>query len=295
MVIAPPATQKVYAKLIEMLDTRLPQVMVEVTLITLDTSDSFSLGIDVAKAGEAGDDGRYLVFSSTGLSSVDPLTGALTLAPGLGFNGVLLDPDTVNVVVRALASHARAKVVSAPKVLVNDNGTATLSSIAEAPYVSINVGDTVSTTSFAGYASAGTTVTVTPHISQGDYLLLNYAFTLNSFTGSGAAGVPPPRQTNTINSTVTVPDGHAVIVGGLTRRDISKSIAGLPYLVQLPLLKYLFGNETRNDNETTLFVFIRPVILRDDQFTDLKYISEVASGTAGLQPEYPESEPMMMP
>jgi len=59
-----------------------------------------------------------------------------------------------------LAKNRRARIVAAPKVLVNDNAAATLASVLEAPFTSVNASDTVSTTSFAGYASAGTTVTV---------------------------------------------------------------------------------------------------------------------------------------
>ena len=107
------------------------------------------------------------------VSTADAATGALTLTPGVGFNGILLDPDSVNVVLRALASEGRSEVLSAPRVLVNDNATASLSSVAESPFTSVNASDTVATTSFAGYASAGTTVSVSPHISEGADLSVN--------------------------------------------------------------------------------------------------------------------------
>jgi general secretion pathway protein D len=132
-------------------------------------------------------------------------------------------PDVVDAVIRAPASSGWTSVLSVPKILVNDNASATLASVSEAPFTSINASDTVSTTSFAGYASAGTTVTLTPQISEGDHVVLDYAVTLNSFTGDGGGGVPPPRQTNNVSSRVTVPDGHAVIVGGLKRKDTTFS------------------------------------------------------------------------
>ena len=54
-----------------------------------------------------------------------------------------------------------------------------------------------------------------------DHLQLQFNVSLNSFTGSGSNGVPPPRQTDQISSEVTVPDGYTVIVGGLTNRNNS--------------------------------------------------------------------------
>lgn len=206
-----------------------------------------------------------------------------------------MDPNTADVVVRALATHARARVMSAPRLLVNDNATGTLSSVAEAPFTSVNASDTVATTSFAGYASAGTTVAVTPHISQDDYLRLIYSLTLNSFTGQGAQGIPPPRQTNSVDSEVVVPDGFTVIVGGLKRRDKSETVTKVPLLGDIPILGHLFRSTTLTDVESALFIFIRPVILRDDRFLDLKYLSDWDLRQAEMPASLPPVEPMLMP
>ena len=293
IVVAPPPVQRVYERLIGLLDKRRPQVMVEMTMVTLDTSNNFSLGIEVAKADGVGDKGRYLTFSAFGLSEIDMDTGALTLEPGVGFNGVILDPDTVNIVMRAMASSGQTKVLASPRVLVNDNATATLSSINEAPFTSINASTTTDTTTFAGYASAGTTITVTPHISEGDHLLLDYALTLNSFTGDGAAGIPPPRQTNSISSNITVPDGYTVVVGGLTREDTGETVSKIPLLGDIPVIRHLFRSVTDNKAHSTLYVFIRPVVLRDDRFEDLKYLSGLDRDLAGLPADFPASEPLV--
>jgi len=293
IVVAPPPVQQVYERLIEVLDKRRPQVMVEVTLVTLDTSEDFSLGIEVSGSNQR-DGQRWLTFSSFGLSTVDPATGALALTPGTGFNGTLVDPNIADVVLRALATCGRSTVLSAPRILVNDNATGTLQSVAESPFTSINASDTVATTSFAGYASAGTTVAVTPQISEGDHLRLQYSLTLNSFTGSGSANAPPPRQTDSIDSEVVVPDGYTVIVGGLKRHDESETVSKIPLLGDIPVLGHLFRHTVTTDATTSLFVFIRPIILRDDQFEDLKYLSDLDRRSARLPEEVPTSEAMLM-
>jgi len=296
IVVASPKVQELYEHLVTALDKRRPQVMIEVTLITVDTSNNFSLGVELSKKKEMGGGDEALVFSAFGLSKIDLDTGIPTLTAGTGFNGVLLSPDTVHAVIRALSTSGRARVLSAPKVLVNDNATATLASISEAPFTSVNASDTVSTTSFAGYASAGTTITVTPHISEGDYLQLEYSVSLNSFEGEASDGIPPPRQSNEIDSKVTIPDGHVIVVGGLTRKDSSETVSKIPILGDLPFLEYLFSNRTIVDSQSTLFVFIRPVVLRDDKFEDLKHLSRRDMRQAKLPPEptCPTSKPMVM-
>ncbi|KKN72590.1 hypothetical protein LCGC14_0409200 [marine sediment metagenome] len=302
IIIAPPPVQRMYERLISILDKRQPQVLIEVILVTIDTSGGRSVGVDISRkidkgtseiGGEKVSDSK-LVFSSFGLSEIDQDTGVLTLTPGIGFNGAMINVDLFNIVVKALATSGHATVLSVPKVLVNDNATATLSSISEAPFSSVNASDTVATTSFGGYASAGTTISVTPHISQDDYLQLEYSITLNSFSGDAGGSLPPPRQTNSLNSEVTIPDGCAIIVGGLTREDTSKTASVIPWIGEVRILEYLFGTHASSKSRSTLFAFVRPIILRDDEFEDLKYLSSQDRKAANVEPCCPTSEPMLM-
>ena len=292
IITAEPAVQSLYEELIRHLDQRRPQVLIEVTFVTLDTSDGFSFGVEVSRSDDG--DNKVLTFSSFGLSEVDANTGALSLIPGLGFNGTIIRPDIADIVVRALSTSGRAQVTSAPRLLVNDNASGTLNSVTDAPTTSINASNTVSTTSFSGFESAGTTINVTPHISEGDHLKLEYSITLSAFTGEGSDGIPPPRQRNEMSSEVTIPDGYTVIVGGLTRTDTSETISKVPLLGDIPILEYLFSNRSVTSTQSTLFVFMRPIILRDDQFRDLKFLSERELAAAGLPAPYPASEPMLI-
>ncbi|HUY31649.1 MAG TPA: secretin N-terminal domain-containing protein [Pirellulales bacterium] len=289
IVMAEPAVQDVYAELIVSLDRRRPQVLIEAKVVTIDTSDSFTVGIELSPQHKG-----LLAFTSQGLSTVDPVSGALSLLPGVGFNGALVDPNAADIVLRSLASHSRAKVLSAPRILVNDNATGVLTSVSEVPFTSVNASQTVATTSFAGFAKAGTTITVTPHIGEGDHVQLEYTVTLNSFTGAGANGVPPPRQTDEVDSKVVVPDGHTIIVGGLNRQNDSKSINGPVHMENIPVLKYLFTNRSKSKQSTSMFVFLRPIILRDDKFHDLKFLSTSDEGHAEMPGDLPRSEPILM-
>jgi len=120
IVVAEPQIQEHYATLIKFLDRRSPQVLIEAKIVTIDTSNEFMLGVEVS-GGERTGIRKLLAFSSFGLSTPDPVTGALALIPGVGFNGTLVDPDTADVIVRALSLNNRAKVIASPRVLVNDN------------------------------------------------------------------------------------------------------------------------------------------------------------------------------
>ena len=293
IVLAKPEVQRFYATLIDELDKRRPQVLVEAKVVIIDTTDDFSLGVEVSGGGRNGIE-KLFAFTSYGFSQVNPVNGALQIVPGVGFNGTLVDPNTADVVVRALSSHRRARVLSAPRILVNDNAEGELSSVLEVPFTSVNASQTVATTSFAGFAQAGTTINVTPTISDDNYLQMDYSVTLNSFTGDGSQGVPPPRQTNEVRSRVSVPDGYTVIVGGLTNKNDSQQYRGLPWLEMVPVVRELTGATSNSWKQTSLFVFLRPVILRDDKFKDLKYVSDYDMSAAGLETEFPNSEPELI-
>ncbi len=291
IVVAPPEVQRIYANLISQLDQRRPQVLVEAQVVIIDTSDNYSLGVEISGGDRTGAR-RLFSFSSYGLSTVDPASGALSILPGVGFNGTLVDPSTADVVVRALANHRRSRVLSTPRILVNDNAEGQLTSVLEVPFTSVNASQTVATTSFAGFAEAGTTITVTPTISEDNYLNLDYVVTLNSFTGTGTAGVPPPRQTNEIRSRVTVPDGYTVIVGGLTSKNDAYEIDSIPFLELIPVIKDLASLQTDGWSQTSLFVFLKPLILREDKFKDLRFLSDVNLRKSGQATNFPENLPL---
>ncbi|MEN1705971.1 MAG: hypothetical protein AAGJ54_10735 [Planctomycetota bacterium] len=119
-------------------------------------------------------------------------------------------------------------------------------------------------------------------------------YELSSFTGERIADLPPPRVLNSIESSVTLPNGYTVVTGGLESSNNSDSSNRVPLLGDIPILGRLFRSDQESDSETTLFVFIRPTILRDDRFADLRYLSEQDVEAAGLPPDVPQSGPVLM-
>ncbi|MEM6689405.1 MAG: secretin N-terminal domain-containing protein [Planctomycetota bacterium] len=294
IVYAPSSVQPLYEKLILSLDQRRPQVMIEADIIAIDTSDNFRLGVEVS-IGDRQGASRLFSFTSFGLSEIDPATGALTVNPALGFNGVLIDPDVADTIVQALSSHTRARVLASPKILVNDNQRGSLESVASVPFQSINTINTISSQSLGGSQEAGTIITVTPHINEDDHLQLEFEVEFSTFGAGGTATLPPPRQIDRIGSVVTIPDGQTVVVGGLKRVSESDAFTGVPLLEKIPVIRELSSLTTEGTETTSFFLFIRPKILRDSRFRDLQYLSDVEANLARLPGDEPESQPILMP
>lgn len=211
-----------------------------------------------------------------------------------GGTGVLLAPEEVPLIIQALANRGDTRVYSAPRILVDDNATGRIESVAESPFTSVNASDTVATTSFAGFAKAGTQLTIEPHIAEGDHLEINYSLTVSSFTGAGSGTIPPPRSSDTLSSTIRVPDGHTVIVGGLLTETLAESSSHVPLIGDVPVIGWLFGSRSQSRSKVRLYAFIRPTILRDEGFEDLKYVSLEDLDAAGVDDGFPPTRHQYM-
>jgi len=293
IVYAPSSVQQLYANLIQQLDQRRPQVLIEAQIIAINTSDNYTLGVELSGGDRLGAK-RLFQFTSFGLSQVNPVNGALQIIPGQGFNGTLVDPDVADAVVRALATHSRARILAAPKILVNDNATGKLESVRSVPFASINASQTVSTTSLGGDQQAGTIITVTPHINEDNHLQLEFDVEFSTFTGTGSAGLPPARQIDRVGSSVTIPDGQTIVVGGLKRTSGEQSFTGVPWLEKIPIIRDLTSLTSDNRSSVSFFLFIKPMVLRDSHFADLRYLSDTEAGKADIPGAFPTSQPELI-
>ena len=129
-------------------------------------------------------------------------------------------------------------------------------------------------TPFSGFVEAGTQFQVVPHISEKNYLRVQYQIALNDFgVSSTDSAVPPSRNTTSIQSEATVPDGFTVIVGGLKSVDRTESVDQVPLLADIPLLGALFRSSKTQKQYKTTYLFMTPSIMKDSSFADLKNIS----------------------
>ena len=279
--------------LIDLLDERQPQVMIDISLVTLSEGEAIDIGVELQGEFSVG-------TTSVNLSSLFGLGSGGASGPlgvGTGFTGAIVNPGDFQAIIRALESVNRGRTASSPKVLVNNNSTATLRSVARQPFTSINASNTVATTSFGGNEDAGTTVTITPQIAQGDHLILEYAIELSSFTGEsttteGGGVIPPPSQQNTVDGSVTIPDGFTVVIGGVENTTDGRAKSRVPLIGRLPLIGWLFGTNSTSNTQDRFYVFIRASVLRDPLFEDLKQLSRQDLAIAGVDDGVPSIEPI---
>ncbi|MCW5766869.1 MAG: hypothetical protein KIT68_12945 [Phycisphaeraceae bacterium] len=284
--------------LIRTLDVRQPQVMLDVFMVSLTDNETLSLGVELERLRISGSTAVRL-SSLFGLSAplATPSGASRAVPESEGFNGVVLDPGDFSVVVKALETVSQGRSVSSPRLLVTNNQAAVFNSVLQQPFAAsfTSGGSTVPTTSFGGTQDAGTQVSVKPQIAEGDHVLLDYSISISSFTGAAAsANVPPPKQLNSIRSTAVVPDGYTVVVSGLELTTDKSGASQVPLIGRIPVLGELFKNQTRDGGRTRFYVFIRANVLRGGSFEALRHLSETDGRGAGLAPDWPSNEPLLV-
>ncbi|MBN1764440.1 MAG: hypothetical protein JW860_04215 [Sedimentisphaerales bacterium] len=270
-------------KIIDELDRRMPEVLVEAILVQVNTDDALKLGVSLKNNYDVGGT-RSSMRDISGVSpfgfSIEGPTSTSRVVTGTGATVAFFTDDFIYATLEALQTEGNARVISKPRVLVNSNQEATINSKREKPTTKTTVVGASGTPiiEFAGYVDAGTELKIKPSISEGregnDFLKLNITLSVNNFEGEGTENIPPPKTTNTVTTDVTVPDGKIIVLGGLTRSVEAVTVNKVPLLGDIPLIGALFRNTASSQEEGVLYVFVKANIVKDKDFGDLGNLTE---------------------
>lgn len=288
--------------LVKQLDKRRPQVLIDVTLVQISKTDSFEYDLNLIQSfpdltntsglttaimdvitNDSDGDGtigrgtnlvpqlgggrdRFLDFQSNG-------------GRGTGFYG----DKHINFLLTAMKQKDYGRVLAKPKILVNDNEQGLISTT-DRTYVTKQTGTVIEGVSNAVQTTldyqdypAGITLTIVPHISESDLLRLDINLERSDF-GTITGEKPPDTTESNVETTVTVPDGSTIILGGMLKLNQSKGGTKIPLLGDIPLLGGLFRSASNSDIQRNLYVFVKAEIIRppDDGFAsaDLQRISD---------------------
>ena len=264
--------------IIAKLDKRLPEVLVEAILVQVNTSDSLDLGVTLQDTRSIGGSRNISGSSPFNIGTIAQ-TGSMVTSTGGAVLAYMSD-DLVYATLEALQEQGDAKIVSKPRILVADNEEGTMSNTRSEPTTTttFQTGSDVPIRDFKSYVDAGTTLTITPHISEGDFLRLEITLDVDSFDGEGSGDIPPPKSSNNLSTVVSVPDAKTIVLGGLTTQTNAIDVRKVPFLGDIPLIGAAFRSVSRSTNHGLLYVFVRANIVRSDtpetvQFEDLDRIS----------------------
>ncbi len=281
IVYASKKNQEWIASLIEQLDKRRPQVLIDVTLVAISEADAFDYDLNLVS--------KYPNFVTGGtMDKLIPLlspfpskqvTEATSIlgdaSPGKGFYA----DSHIQALLSLMQKKGYGRILARPKILVNDNeqghiDTTNTIYVSRSSATAIPTGETVVQTSFTfDQFPSGITLDITPHISEGNLLRLEIKMTRSSQTapesGISQENQPPPdKSESNIETIVTVPDKSTIILGGITTLEQAKDNWKVPLLGDVPLVGGLFRKIDNSSRQTKLYIFVKADILRPDKELD---------------------------
>lgn len=291
---APALAHQQFEKIISQLDRRRSSVLIEVRIVSLTTNEGFDW--QTAYDFEIGQ------FNLTALLGAGaPAEGANNLVESITVNAInpgltagLIKSEYVPFAINTLETIGDTRVVSEPRVLVNDNYRATFDSFTEVGIQEISQNANTTTTGQAGTAEAGTELEVTPRVSGAGEVTLELSIQLSDFTGEATEGLQPPAQRDIFNTEVTLPTNSTIVVGGFSLSRDQEAEAGIPLLKDIPWVGNLFKDISIERDNRTIFLFITPTIIDQDDDLSLKLRSEGPLAQAGYDDGTPSFDPVLI-
>jgi general secretion pathway protein D len=297
IITAPAKLMRAIMEIVDKLDIRRPQVLVEAIIADVNFAKDAELGVNWAAFSQGNSNVPLGAFVSPvgGTSIVDlaaagqnpsQITTTLLTGTTIGVGRIAAGGLNFAAVLRAIRSDTADNVIATPSAMTMDNQEAELKVAQEVPFITGQYTNAASTT--GGITSGvnpfqtiqreevGTILKITPTISaEGSQLMLKISIESSTIGQKPAGAVDLVTNKRTVSTTVLIEDGGVVVLGGLIEDDATKGENRVPYLGSIPILGNLFKTRNQTSTKNNLMIFIRPKILRDpDQAayeTDLKY------------------------
>ncbi len=326
--------EKVF-RLIEEIDIRAPQVLLNTVIGELSLGEQFEFGIDYLYRSEnsivpvpetsttTNGDGTVVTnpvatrlgsaFAGIARTTTAPLLDAAAIGsaaafgtPLGGLTAYLAPIDELQIIVRALEATNRFRVTSRPTVFTSNNKKAIIVSGQEVavPVSSVSTFQTTpgvpTVQSSIQFKSIALQLEVVPLINDNGDVSLDILQKVDSISGESIidGNSIPTISTRYIRTNVLVPDRGVVYLGGLITSNVREGQRGIPYLSKIPWLGRLFRTDTRDETRSELIVLLRPEVTRGPQ--ELAILREEEEEMLYIEPDldetlYPEGKRRVAP
>jgi general secretion pathway protein D len=289
IITAPEPQYRQLRAVIDMLDQRRAQVMVESLIAEVNADKAAQMGIQwqTARGQSGGTVGIIgtnfnnpisttigqgnIIGASGGATALSTLGGGLNIGSAKQINGTYV----LGSLATFLQQNGDGNVLSTPTLLTLDNEEAKIVVGQNVPFVtgqytnnnttngSVNPFQTVER------KDVGLTLKVKPQISETGTVKLTIFQEVSSVVpnsvGSSTGLITNKRS---IESNVLVDDGSIIVLGGLLSDEYSGAASQVPALGDIPVIGWLFKSESRTRTKKNLMVFLRPVVMRDAAASD---------------------------
>ncbi|MGX9417943.1 type II secretion system secretin GspD [Vibrio sp. RC27] len=302
---APQDVMNAMVNVIDQLDIRRAQVLIEALIVEMTEGDGVNLGVQwgslesgsvvqfnntatpigevLVGLEEAGnqtgtgtyfdDDGNIQTYTTTESGDYDTLASVLSAATGSAVSVSLGDWTSL---ISAVESNSNSNILSSPSITVLDNGEASFVVGEEVPVITGSTSSSDNSNPFqtVDRKEVGIKLKVVPQINEGDSVQLAIEQEVSDVTAAdGAVDVRFAKRQ--LNTEVLVDDGQMIVLGGLINETTQESVSKVPLLGDIPWLGALFRSTSNKVEKRNLMIFLKPTIIRDgltaDGITQRKY------------------------
>ena len=293
VITAQPDTMRSLESVIERLDIRRAQVLVEAIIIEVMEGDGVNFGLQwiseeggmlqfnngttvpvgaLAVAAEQARDktvtktiigtetGTPTEYDETKEGDYGPLASLLGGINGLAMGVIKNDWGAI---VQAVSTDTNSNILATPSITTMDNEEASILVGQEVPIITGSQTGSNNENPFQTVErqEVGIKLKVTPQINDGSAVQLTIEQEVSSVSGATAVDISVNKRA--IKTTVMADDGGMVVLGGLIDEDVQESVSKVPLLGDIPILGHLFKSTNTTKRKRNLIVFIRPTIIRD--------------------------------
>ncbi len=260
-------------RLVKMLDKRTPEVEIVAKMVEVSRQYSSQLGVNwngnvsVPPSADITNTGYTPLFTSTSTPAFSgPSFGGYAASSAAGtFSVGILNHNGVNfnATLSALEQLQKLKYIASPKVIVLNNENAVMSKTITSNFEI--AGTTPGAVGTMQSVSVPITLNVTPHIMANGMIKLSINASNSSIISPppGVSGANISQNTQTITSDVIIKNAQTVVIGGVYTSSKNTSNSGIPGLMDIPLLGWLFKSKTIQNTTDELLIFITPKIIKE--------------------------------
>jgi len=262
IIYADPDDFKMLERLVKELDIMANQVLIEALIAEVTYGKIKDIGIEWNAASTFNND-KYTGTASTNFNLNTAITDGLQIAITKGITDI-------GGLIKLYGQDSRFNILATPQIVTADNSEASINVSQNVPYlksveflgtyVSGTTGDTNNTIKSFDYKDVGIKLKLTPQISRDKYIKLKIAQEVSKVLSVGTDGqiTTAKREADT---TLIIPNGQTVVLGGLISTENTKTVDKVPFLGDIPLVGYLFRHQRDDMTKTNLLLFITPPII----------------------------------
>jgi len=258
LVYGTPRQYAVIEDALRKLDVPPMQVLIEAAITEVGLTDDLRYGLQWNFV--EGNENAVLTDSTTGTNLVRDVPG---------FSFLFGNAGSLTGVLNALEGKTKVNVVSAPKLMVINNQTASLQVGDQVPILTQNSTSTIDPNApiinAVEYRDTGVILKITPRVNGSGLVLLDITQEVSDVLPSRASGSSinsPTISTRKVSTAVAVQDGQVLALGGLIRNIQTRDKVGIPFLSQIPIIGGLFGRQVEATDKIELVILLKPRVIR---------------------------------